>query len=66
MDVHLPDADGPVLAVRLQQVGPIHCVLMSGDPDPDGWDGPVLAKPFDVGAVKLLASAFFEKPDRAE
>lgn len=54
IDINLGDATGPVLAVRLQEIAPIHCALMTGDALPSGWDGDYIAKPFDRVAIVAL------------
>ena len=54
IDINLGDATGPVLAVRLQQIAPVHCALMTGDALPSGWDGDYIAKPFDRVAIVAL------------
>jgi DNA-binding response OmpR family regulator len=48
IDINLGDCSGPVLAVRLMQVAPIHVVLSSGADCPSSWDGDYLRKPFGM------------------
>lgn len=48
VDINLGDATGPVLAVRLQQIAPLHVALMTADARPSGWEGDYISKPFEM------------------
>mgnify|MGYP001595292168 CR=1 FL=1 len=51
IDVNLGDATGPVLAIRLQQIAPLHVALVTADARPSGWDGDYVSKPFELTEI---------------
>ena len=62
VDIHLGDASGPVLAVRLGQVSPVRVILMSGDQEADGWDGDLLVKPFRIEQLQRMVDRLLTLP----
>ena len=64
VDINLPDATGPLLAVRLQQEWPTRIVLMSGNPELAGWDGDLLLKPFSSAEARAAVAKAMTRPPR--